>query len=142
VVSINYTVFVQMLNFIVLIFILNALLYKPIMGIIERRKNQLQASNDEIKSLRETVDQKMAAYEEKLRLAKSQAMEQKNEILKAGAETAKGFIEAAREEIPRIMGEFSEKLGRELDEARRILTGYSQQISIEIAEKVLGRSVQ
>ena len=89
-----------MLNFIVLIFILNALLYKPIMGIIERRKNQLQASNDEIKSLRETVDQKMAAYEEKLRLAKSQAMEQKNEILKAGAETAKGFIEAAREEIP------------------------------------------
>ena len=140
-VSINYTVFVQMLNFIVLIFILNALLYKPIMGIIERRKNQLQASNDEIKSLRETVDQKMAAYEEKLRLAKSQAMEQKNEILKTGAETAKGFIEAAREEIPRIMGEFNEKLGRELAEARRILTSQSQQISIEIAEKVLGRSV-
>ena len=141
-VSLNYTVFVQMLNFIALIFILNALLYKPIMGIIERRKNQLQASEDEIKGLRETVDQKMAAYEEKLRLAKSQAMEQKNEILKTGAETAKGFIEAAREEIPRIMGEFNEKLGKELDDARRILTSQSQQISIEIAEKVLGRSVQ
>jgi len=142
VVSLNYTVFFQIINFVALIFILNALLYKPILSIIEKRKNQLQASEDEIKGLRETVDEKMAAYEEKLRQAKSQALEQKNEILKAGAETAKGFIESAREEIPRIMGEFNEKLGKELDDARRILTGQSQRISIEIAEKVLGRSVQ
>ena len=141
-VSLNYTVFFQIINFVALIFILNALLYKPILSIIEKRKNQLQASEDEIKGLRETVDEKMAAYEEKLRQAKSQALEQKNEILKAGAETAKGFIESAREEIPRIMGEFNEKLGKELDDARRILTGQSQRISIEIAEKVLGRSVQ
>ncbi|MBN1614397.1 MAG: ATP synthase F0 subunit B [Deltaproteobacteria bacterium] len=141
-VSLDYTTFFQMINFIALIFILNALLYKPILGIIEKRQNQLQASDAEIKNLRETVDEKMAAYEEKLRLAKTQALEQKNEILKEGAETAKGFIDAAREEIPRIMAEFNEKLGKELDDARHILTRQSQQISIEIAEKVLGRSVQ
>ena len=141
-VNIDYTVFIQIVNFVALIFILNALLYKPILALIDERKQKLLASEEEIKRLKMTAEQQMAAYEQTLREAKLRALDEKNDITKEGAELARGIIDAAREEIPRILEDFNEKLAREVDEARRVLTSSSQQISIEIAERVLGRSLQ
>jgi F-type H+-transporting ATPase subunit b len=129
-------------NFILLIFILNILLYKPILAVIDKRVKVLADSDAEIKDLRETVDQRMAEYEEKLRLAKQDAMEQKGEIVKEGSDQAKVIIDAVRNEMPGIMAQFQEKMGKEVDEAKNILRSQSQKISLEIAQKVLGRSVQ
>lgn len=141
-VSLDYTILVQMVNFIILIFILNALLYKPILGIIDKRKQRMDESDSEIKRMNQTVEQKMAEYEEKVRLAKVDAMEQKNAIVKEGSDVAKGIIDAVRGEIPAMMEQFHAKMGKEVEEARAILHSQSQKISLDIAEKVLGRSIQ
>ena len=140
-VSLDYTILVQMVNFIILIFILNALLYKPILGIIGKRKQQMDESDSEIKHMNQTVEQKMAEYEEKVRLAKVDAMEQKNAIVKEGSDVAKGIIDAVRGEIPAMMEQFHAKMEKEVEEARAILHSQSQKISLDIAEKVLGRSI-
>lgn len=141
-VSLDYTILVQMVNFIILIFILNALLYKPILGIIDKRKQKMDESDSEIKRMNQTVEKKMAEYEEKVRLAKVDAMEQKNAIVKEGSDVAKGIIDAVRGEIPAMMEQFHAKMGKEVEEARAILHSQSQKISLDIAEKVLGRSIQ
>jgi F-type H+-transporting ATPase subunit b len=140
VISIDYTMLVQMVNFLLLIVILNFLLYKPILGIIDRRKKQAQDTEEEIKRLNQSVEERIAAYEEKLRHAKTDALEKKTEIIKEGADQAKGLIEAARSEIPGMMEQFHGEMNREVSEARSILTGQSRKISVEIAEKLLGRS--
>jgi F-type H+-transporting ATPase subunit b len=142
VVSLDYTILVQMVNFIILIFILNALLYKPILGIIGKRKQEMDESDSEIKRMNQTVEQKMAEYEEKVRLAKVDAMEQKNAIVKQGSDVAKGIIDAVRGEIPAMMEQFHAKMEKEVEEARAILHSQSQKISLDIAEKVLGRSIR
>jgi F-type H+-transporting ATPase subunit b len=131
-----------MVNFLVLIFILNLLLYKPILGIIDKRRKQIQNTEEEIKRLNQSVEERMAAYEEKLRLAKMEALEKKLEIMKEGSEQAKKFIEAAKGEIPGMTEQFHGELNKEVNEARRVLTDQSRRISVEIAEKLLGRSLQ
>ena len=138
-VSLDYSLGIQIINFIVLIFILNRLLYKPLLGMLDKRKQQFAESEAEIKRLQETVEQKMAAYEEKLRQAKATAIEQKNQIIRQGAETAKEINDAARAEIPGLMEQFQSRMEREIDAAKRTLAGQSQRLSVEIAEKVLGR---
>ncbi|HRT63154.1 MAG TPA: ATP synthase F0 subunit B [Syntrophales bacterium] len=140
-VDINSTVFIQIVNFLALIFILNALLYKPILQIMERRKGILDAAEEEIRRLQETIDRKMAEYEAKIAQAKSEAMAQRNEIQKEGAEKGKEILDAARSEIQKMMDDFHVQLTREVESARTILRGHSEKISREIAEKVLGRSV-
>jgi F-type H+-transporting ATPase subunit b len=142
VVDINLTLFVQMANFLVLIVILNYLLYKPILAILDKRKNRLDESEGEIKRLNVTVEQKAAEYEEKLRLAKQDALDKKGEILKEAADKAKAIIDERRSRIPAMLAEFQGRVGQEVDAARRILKDQSQKISAEIAEKVLGRSLQ
>ncbi len=141
-VSLDYSLGIQIINFLLLIFILNVLLYKPILGLIDKRKKQFEASETEIKRLRETVEQKMAAYEEKLRQAKTTAVEQKNEIIRQGADEAKTVIDAVRAEIPGMMERFQDRMDGEIGAAKKILTDHSQQLSVEIAEKVLGRSLR
>ncbi|MCK9197365.1 MAG: ATP synthase F0 subunit B [Syntrophales bacterium] len=141
-VDINLTLFVQMANFLVLIVILNYLLYKPILAILDKRKMRLDESEGEIKRLNATVEKKAAEYEEKLRMAKQDALGKKNEILKEAADSAKAIIDERRSKIPAMLAEFQGKVGQEVDAARRILKDQSQRISAEIAEKVLGRSLQ
>ena len=141
-VSLDYSLGIQIINFLLLIFILNVLLYKPILGMIDRRKKQFEDSEAEIMRLQETVEQKMAAYEEKLRQAKTAAVEQKNEIIRQGAEKAKTVIDAVRAEIPGMMQQFHARMDEEIGAAKNILTDHSQQLSVQIAEKVLGRSLR
>jgi F-type H+-transporting ATPase subunit b len=142
VVSLDYSLGIQIVNFLLLIFILNLLLYKPILGMIDRRKKQLENSKSEVQRLQESVEQKMAAYEEKLRQAKAAAVEQKNEIIAQGAEQAKTVIEAVRAELPGAMEHFHVQMDGEIAAARGILTDQSQKLSVEIAEKLLGRSLR
>ena len=141
-IKIDYTMLIQMVNFLLLIVILNLLLYKPILGIIDRRKKQVQDTEEEIKRLNQSVEERMAAYEEKLRQAKMDALVKKTEIIKEGAEEGKGLIEAAKSQIPGMMEQFHGEMNKEVSEARGVLTGQSRNISLEIAEKLLGRSLR
>ncbi|MEN6620147.1 MAG: ATP synthase F0 subunit B [Smithella sp.] len=138
----DITLLYQMVIFIALIFILNALLYKPILSIIERRKKHVDELENEIKLFNDSVDNKAAEYEEKLKLAKAKASDLKKEIIKEGTDQAKVIVDAVRNEIPVMMQEFQQKLDKEVQAARQTLDGQARRLSLEIAEKVLGRSVQ
>ncbi|MGV8081854.1 MAG: ATP synthase F0 subunit B [Syntrophales bacterium] len=141
-IDIDSTLWIQLVNFLILVFILKILLYKPILGIMEKRKQQFDGARDEVRGLHEAVEKKMAEYEEAVRKAKQAAMEQKSEFVKEGAEEARKIVDAVRGVIPKMMEEFQGKMNREIDEARGVLKNQSQRLSLEIAEKVLGRSLQ
>ena len=141
-VSLDYTILIQMANFILLIFILRKLLYVPILGVMNERKERMEAYDGDVKRLNQEVEQKFSEYEEKVRLAKLNAMEQRNAIVKEGADLAKGMIDAVRNEIPALIEQFNARITGEVDAARAVLRSQSRKISLEIAEKVLGRSIQ
>jgi F-type H+-transporting ATPase subunit b len=138
----DYTLFIQIIAFLALICILNVLLYKPILSIIDRRKKHIDELENEIILFNESVDKKAAEYEEKLKLAKASASDLKKEIIKEGTDQAKVIVDAVRSEIPIMMQEFQQKLDKEVQVARQTLDSQSRRLSLEIAEKVMGRSVQ
>ncbi len=141
-ISLDYTLWIQIVNFLLLIFILNFILYKPIMGILEKRKEQIEGSEQEIKELNLTVEQKEARYQEKLRLAKNDALEQKKAIVREGSDSAKAILDGARSEVPKIVEQFEKKVAQEVGDARLALREQSEKIAMEIAQKVMGRSIQ
>ena len=141
-VNIDSTLFIQLVLFLLLIWILNQVLYKPLLRIMDRRKEILDKAQEEVKTVQETIDRRVAEYEEKIRAAKMEAMGQKGDLAKEGAEAAKAITDKAKAEIAVMMGEFQAKLEKELAAAREVLRNQSIRISSEIAEKVLGRSIQ
>ena len=138
----DYTLLVQGVLFLTLVFLLNILLYKPILSIIDRRKKQLEESENEIRLFDENAEKKVAEYEEKLKQAKLKASEAKKEVIQEGANQAKKIIDAVRNEIPVMAREFQQKMDKEVEKAKAVLDGNSRQLSLEIAQKILGRPVQ
>jgi F-type H+-transporting ATPase subunit b len=138
----DYTLLIQMVTFLVLMYILNLLLFKPILNIIDRRKKQLGELENEIKLFNDSVDKRVSEYDEKLKQAKTNASELKKEIIKEGDNQAKSIVDIVRSEIPLMTQEFQQKIEKEIQAARQILDNQSRKLSLEIAEKVLGRSVQ
>jgi len=138
----DYTLLIQMIIFLALVFVLNILLYKPILSIIDRRKKQLEESENEIKLFNESVEKRVAEYEEKLKQAKIKATELKKEIIQEGANQAKNIVDVVRNEIPAMAREFQQKMDKEVEKAKVILDSHSKELSVQIAQKVLGRSVQ
>lgn len=140
-VSIDYSLGIQILNFLLLIFILNTLLYKPVLNILDKRKKQTAESEAEVSSLQANIDQKMAAYEEKLQLAKAEALVMKKTLIKQGDEEARALIDATRSEIPGMQEDFRLRTAGEIASAKNILADNSRKLSIEIAEKIMGRGL-
>jgi F-type H+-transporting ATPase subunit b len=138
----DYTLLIQMGLFVLLIFILNIVLYKPILSIIDRRKKQLEETENEIKLFNESVEKRVAEYEEKLKQAKIKASELKKEIIQEGANQAKNIIDTVRNEIPIIAREYQQKMDQEVEKAKAVLEGYYKDLSLQIAHKILGRPVQ
>jgi len=140
-VELNSTVWIQMANFLLLIFILNFLLYKPVLKIIEKRNKKIEKSNEEVMSLNETVERNIAEYEEKIRQAKADAAAQRDEIKEEGTEQGKMITGKVRDEISKKIGDFKADMEKEVDEARGALRDQTRTIAGEISEKVLGRGI-
>ena len=141
-IQIDSSLLLQIVNFIVLIFILNVLLYRPLLTIIDKRNSRIEKGRDEINRLNRTVEEKMAAYEEKVRATKTAALENNKLLLKEGSEQARATLDRVSQEIFALTEQYREKLQQEVLAARESLSGQSRSISLEIAEKVLGRSLQ
>ena len=140
-VELNSTVWIQMANFLLLIFILNFLLYKPVLKIIEKRNKKIEKSNEEVMSLNETVERNIAEYEEKIRQAKADAAAQRDEIKEEGTEQGKMITGKVRDEISKKIGAFKADVEKEVDEARGALRDQTRKIAGDISEKVLGRGI-
>lgn len=139
--EINYTLLIQVITFLLIVFFLNATLYKPIRNILGRRQQEmtsLESSVEEARRKAEEFQRQVAegqvaarreGFAEKERL-KSQGLEQEKEMLQEAASRVDERLKAARAEM-------DEKVG----EVRRALEGELSQFSRELAEKILGRSV-
>ena len=140
-INLDHTLAIQIVNFLLLILILHFILYKPIIKIIEKRTTLITESVDEVNSLNKSVDEKIAAYEEKLRQARMEAVKQRDALKEGGADRAKQIIEVARNEISETIAGLKAKMEKERDDARTILLEGTRGIAREISEKVLGRGV-
>lgn len=104
------TIFIQGLNFIVMIFLLNVVLIKPVREIIKKRKGLMSDQLEKIEDFNASAEKKVADYEAQLTQARKEAGEIRNaakdegvvverEILAEAGKEASGTIQAARAEI-------------------------------------------
>ena len=137
----DYTLFIQIANFLFLIFLLNIIAYRPIRAILDKRKKEMssdiktagdlkQKTEEYSKELEENMSEtRKEGIKEKDNL-KDQGVEQEREMLKEAYLSIEENIEKARENIRVRMHQVSETLQNEMEIFSR-----------ELAEKILGRGI-
>lgn len=131
----------QVINFLIILFLLKKLLYKPVLDLLKNRKKTISEGLQKAEEGRLLLEK--ARKEEMEILQKAQ--EKASKIVDQAKTQAKEMVESAREEAKtetdRIMQEAKESIEKEAEKAENKIMSHVAQISAEMLKKVLSRNV-
>lgn len=137
----NSTVFVQIANFLFLLFVLNIIFYRPIRRILGRRSEEVKGLHDSIGNFREKSEQYGEELDESIKGARGEGFKEKDELKKAGVQVEKEVLQVAISSAEEKIGKAKDDIERSVTDIRQSLEDELNMFSKELAEKILGRSV-
>ncbi|NIQ92079.1 MAG: ATP synthase F0 subunit B [Deltaproteobacteria bacterium] len=138
-IDINLTIVIQVVQFLLLLFILNRFLFRPTINLIEEREQKITTWKEETKNFHESMQERLQSYENQILEAKAQAQEQQELVTVELQKEEDKKLEAVSEEAVRIVVSTREKLQEETELLRGQLREQAEEMSQLVAEKVLGR---
>lgn len=140
-VSMDITLFLQIANAFVLMFLLNGIIYKPVLKILKERKVKLQGMRDDVTKYEDNARRRQEEVDKKMHKASTQA--------KAALDNARAGAKAAGEEkLTAIKAEADAEKDKQLatvksqfDAARKELESGLEGFATAMAGKILGRSL-
>jgi F-type H+-transporting ATPase subunit b len=142
VIQLDYTLLIQMANFLVLLLILNKFLYKPILNLLDERRRRLEDSEKLVSDLKEKTSRQWEQYEAELQRARISALAEREKLKAEGSEAERKLLEEARDQASKLMHEARRRLDEESQKAREVLKAQAQTLGLEMAEKILGRQLK
>ncbi len=139
--SVDKTVVIQMVIFLASIFILNSLLFKPLLGLVDKREQLTTGTIEEAKKLEEKVGQIIEEYNSKLNEARARALEERNETRRQAQVLHEEMIKKAREEAQALLEEAKHKLELETREIKGKIRSDVETIARDMASRILGKEV-
>ena len=139
-INLDLTFVIQIINFLILMMVLNVFLYKPVRKVIADRAATVDGSRQRAETVDREVQEKIALYETRLKEAKAKAGEERTALRTEALAEASAALEAARKESDSILAAIRETVAREAADARTVLQEQARFLSKDICEKVLGRS--
>lgn len=132
---------IQLINFGILILVLNIFLYKPLRKVLADRRQVIDSAREKSVSVDLEVQIKMAEYEARLHDAKAEATLRRAETLKIAQAEEAALLEKARKQASESLASIRARVAKEADEARELLKKHAEVLSGDISEKILGRSL-
>ncbi|MBL4901952.1 ATP synthase F0 subunit B [Desulfotalea psychrophila] len=140
-VSMDITVFFQIVNAFVLMFLLNGIIYKPVLKILKERKGKLQGMSNDVIKYEDNARRRQEEVDKKMHKASIQA--------KAAIDNARAGAKASGEEkIAAIKADTDAEKEKQLagiksqvEAARKDLEAGLDGFASAMAGKILGRSL-
>ncbi|MEE4609060.1 MAG: ATP synthase F0 subunit B [Desulfobacteraceae bacterium] len=140
-VSVDGSVFIQIVNFLFLVWVLNLVLYRPIRNVIRQRKEKEDGLKQNIDALGEAAREKDEAFASGIREARARGLRQKEALMAEAAEEEKRIIAEINERAQAELAAVREKLAGEVGGVRAQLEKELDAFADAIGQKILGRAV-
>ena len=140
-VEINLTIVIQVVQFLILVFILNRILFRPISQAIEKRDGKIDAWEEKTRTLQETVRTKIESYEKELVEVRARAQEEQQQLSNELKEREEEKVGAVFEEAAQMVASTKQALQEETKRLGQELRRQAKEMAQMVAEKVLGRKV-
>ena len=140
-VSIDGTLFIQIINFLFLIWALNIVLYKPIRRILLQRNDKVTGFEEGIERFEQDALEKDQALSSGIKEARGKGMNEKAAFEDDARSEEMKLIEKINEKARADLAEIREKIVKETEEARQALLKEVDTFAEDISLRILGRAV-
>lgn len=135
------TLILHVLIILVMVYVLNATLYKPINQILESREKRTRGRLSEAQELVKSVKEKLADYERSLRQARSEAYALAETERAEAMMKRQQRVNELRNQLAQSIAAEKEAIQQQAAQARASLEVESREIAREISSRVLNRSI-
>jgi F-type H+-transporting ATPase subunit b len=141
-ISVDWSLAVQMVNFLFLLAILYRLLYKPLLAKMEERTVAIKQSLEAAEAARAEAARQQEENAGRLRAAYAEAQAIRAAALKEAGDEQRKLVEAARREAQQLVDSAKAQMESDVRRAREELRREVSDIAITVAEKLVRKSLR
>ena len=132
---------IQIANFLLIIWILNLILYRPIRNILRQRKEKIESLELRIETYNEDAQKKDDAFASGIQEARTKGLKEKETLLQSAAEEEKQIIADVNSKAQAELAEIRKKIVKDAEAVSASLQEKVDEFANDICQKILGRKV-
>lgn len=140
-VDVDPSLFIQIINFLFLIWVLNIILYRPIRRILIQRKEKITGLENGINAAAANAGEKQEAFSDGIKAARIQGQKQKEVMINEASAEEKQIVDRINEKAKAELIVAKSKVAEEIGEVRKTLSAELDTFANAVCEKILGRAV-
>ena len=138
-VSINETLIVELISFLIFLFLINRIMFRPLNSTMQARSDRIDTLGGDIETAQQTISDLNRQLEEQEKQAIDEANRQRLELETDGEKQAKSVLDDSKKEMRAIQTENQRFVDEQITEARKSLQTEAERLATEIMEKILDR---
>lgn len=135
--ELNKWFFVLLVNFLVLLYVLNIILFKPLLKLFKEREDTVKGSLDAAKGMSDKKEEGIARLNRELADARNKARETFESIKAEGLQKQKEILSATEAEASGMLEKAKAEVRTEAEKARKALRADVEKFADEIVRKLV-----
>ena len=140
-IDIDWTLYAQIINFLLLVFLLNVVLFRPIRRALKERQAKLLAQETEINLLTDQGRSLEDEIREELAAARRDGAGARESLKQEGAQAEATLLEEVKRQAELEWATVEKKIKADMAKARASLQTQAQSFAQLLATKILGREL-
>ena len=141
-INLDKSLIVQLVNFVILLIVLQKFLYKPLLAKMEERTGAIKRSLDEAQAARADAVRQQEENAAQLRAAYAEAAAIRDQALREAEEAGRKQLEAAQTQSRKLVEDTKAQLDGEIRRAREELRRETTDLALAVAEKLVRRTLR
>ena len=138
-ISINETLIVQVISFLIFLYLINRIMFRPLRNVMSDRGIYIERVKLDIDQAQKKVEALTKQIADQEAEVKKEAFELKQQREESGSQQAKEIYAAVRQEIADTSAKVQNDINIKIVEARKSLQNESEALATTIIEKILDR---
>lgn len=135
--ELNEWFFVQLINFFLLLFLLNKILYKPLLKNFDKRKSTINSYLKEVEEMEKRQKDLLLQIEEELKKARNKARETYESLRNEGITRQKAHIWEGEQAVQEMNEKILIELNKEVNKASALIKSKVKTFGDEIVKKII-----
>jgi F-type H+-transporting ATPase subunit b len=140
-IDIDWTLYAQIINFLLLVFLLNVVLFRPIRNALKDRQAKLLAQETEINVLTDKGRSLEDEIKEELAAARRDGAGARESLKQEGAQAEATLLEEVKRQAELEWATVEKKIKADMAKARKSLQTQTESFAQLLATKILGREL-
>ncbi len=129
------------ITFLILLWALKKLAWKPILGALESREERIRSALDEAEKNRQEAEKKLAEYEKMIEQARRESQEIVNKGRKTAEMLKEEVVQKANEEAARMLEKAKREISLERERAVDEIRKLAVDLSVSAASKLIAKNL-